>query len=250
MPNTSTVQGSSLSPSAVRGAAGEGVWNLAVDLLSSVQPGRLLEAAAGGGYLAAQLAERGFQVVGADMVDQWQFPTIPLVHTDLDEALPFGPNTFDAAILVEAMGYLENPSHLIREFARVVRPGGTVVITIPNALSLQSRCRFLLNGTYRWFPHPIYVGWNKEDLADTYRDPLRVTTLVFFLERAGFQIERIAFGGKSTYVALLPLAWMLQALVGLHNALRKGKHKKTPTYVNSTPALLRTNVGVVARKKE
>lgn len=124
-----------------------------------------------------------------------------------------------------------------------------MVITLPNAFTMQSRLRFLLNGTYRWFPHPVWSGEGKEALADTYRDPLRLTTLQFLLERAGFHVERIEFGGRRTYGLLLPLGWALQALVALHNALRRGKGKKTPSVVNSTPALLRTNVGLLARRE-
>jgi SAM-dependent methyltransferase len=218
-----------------------------LDLLSSIPPGRLLEAAAGGGYLSDQLARRGFEVTGLDVVDQWQFPRIPFVVADLDQPLPFEADTFDAAALVEALGYLESPSHLIRELSRVVRPGGVVLITMPNVFSLQSRFRFLLNGTYRWFPHAEYRGESKEELADTYRDPLRVTTLVFNLERAGFRVEKIAFGGSRALAALLPFGWLLQGITRLHNAMRKGR-KQTPVVVNSTPALLYTNVGLLARK--
>ncbi|MBM3493963.1 MAG: class I SAM-dependent methyltransferase, partial [Armatimonadetes bacterium] len=123
----------------VVGAAGQAVWDLAHRLLSTEQPGRLLEAAAGGGDLAAQLARRGFRVVGTDLVNQWRRPDVPFVLADLDMPLPFADGAFDAALMAEALGYLENPSQVLREFRRVVRPGGAIVITIPNVLSLQSR---------------------------------------------------------------------------------------------------------------
>lgn len=234
---------------AVVGAAGQPVWDLALKLLSNIPKGTLLEAAAGGGSLSAQLVDRGFVVTATDMVDQWQFPEIPFQVADLDSELPFQNDQFDVAILIEALGYLENPCHLLREFHRVVRPQGSVVLSIPNSLSLQSRFRYLLNGTYRWFPHAFYAGESKEELADVYRDPIRLTTLLFYLERAGFQIERIEFGGKRAFHLLLPLGWLFQGLVSLHNRTRKNPRKRTPALVNSTPALLCANVGVVARKK-
>ena len=186
-------------------------------------------------------------MTGFDVLDQWQFPEVPFVLGDLDEDLPFDDAAFDAVLLCEALGYLENPSRLLREFSRVVRPGGALVITMPNVFSLQSRLRFMLNGTYRWFPHAQYRGETKHELADTYRDPMRVTTLCFHMERMGFKVEKVRFGGKRALTALMPLGWLLQGTTLLHNAARRGK-KQTPPEVNSTAALLHTNVGVLARK--
>ncbi|MBM3496821.1 MAG: class I SAM-dependent methyltransferase [Armatimonadetes bacterium] len=98
----------------VVGSAGQAVWDLAHRLLSAEEPGRLLEAAAGGGDLAAQLARRGFRVVGTDLVNQWRQPDVPFVLADLDMPLPFADGAFDAALLAEALGYLENPSQMLR----------------------------------------------------------------------------------------------------------------------------------------
>src|SRR5262249_32831335 len=149
--------------------------------------GKLLEVAAGGGFLAAQLAERGFEVMGSDLVDQWQFPHIPFRCADLDEPLPFESDVFDTIVWTEGIGYVENSNGVLREFRRVLKPGGVVVITMPNVFSLQSRFKFLLNATYRWFPHPRDVGGSKAELFDTYREPLRLTTLLFYLQRQGFE---------------------------------------------------------------
>jgi SAM-dependent methyltransferase len=232
----------------VIGAAGQRVWDMAHGLLRTEEPGRLLEVAAGCGDLAAQLVGRGFRVIGTDLVDQWRHPEVPFVRADLDMPLPFADGAFDATVLVEGIGYAESPSRVLREFRRVVRPGGAVVITMPNVLSLQSRVRFLLNGTYRWFPHPVCGSAPKAELADVHRDPLRATTLVFLLERAGLTVERIEFGGGTAGVALLPLCWVLRALVVLHNRLRTAQHKRTPAFVSSAPALLHTHVGMLARR--
>ena len=46
----------SANTSKVIGASGDEVWNLALKLLEKVPSGKLLEVAAGGGYLASHLA--------------------------------------------------------------------------------------------------------------------------------------------------------------------------------------------------
>ena len=230
----------------VKGTAGDLVWNLAFDLLKNVPPGRLLEAAAGGGFLSARLVKAGFEVTGSDLADQWRFPEIPFVLVDLDGPLPFENESFDVAVFSEGLGYVENINAVLRELHRVLKPGGALVITMPNVFSLQSRLKFLLNGTFRWFPHPPYSGESKAELSDVYRDPTRLTTLNFNLLRSGFEIERVQFGGESVLRILAPLSWVLHSLTLIENRFRK--KKRVPALVNSFSALHSANVGVLARK--
>lgn len=232
----------------VVGAAGQGIWDMVQGLLLEGPRGDLLDAAAGGGQLASRLEACGYKAVGLDIQNQWQHPEIEFLQHDLDLGLPFEDSSFDAVILVEAIGYLENPAFTLREFHRVLRPGGMVVISMPNIFSLQSRIRFLLNATYRWFPHVQTSETSKSGLADTYREPLRLTTLQFLMGRAGLEVTRIAFGGGKALTFLAPAAWLIQGISTLHNATRKAGRKRTPPLVNSSKALFFTNVALAARK--
>jgi ubiquinone/menaquinone biosynthesis C-methylase UbiE len=56
------------------------------------------------------------------------------VHQIDGESLPFEENTFDAGISFEVLEHTPNPARLLRELARVVKPGGTVVVSTPNTL--------------------------------------------------------------------------------------------------------------------
>jgi SAM-dependent methyltransferase len=234
-----------------KGWSGQPVWDLALALTEGLPTGRLLDAPSGGGYLAAQFAQRGFEVVGVDILPElWQFPDLPFTRADMDEPLPFDPGRFDVAMHVGGLAHLENPSAILREFHRLLPPGGHLGVTIENVFTLESRTRFLLNGTYRWYPHHQYQGETKEELFLANREPLRLTTLLFLLERNGFTIERVKFGGKRASPAWLPLGWFLRALTTLHNAARKGKGHLTPPIVNSTEAFLCRHVGILAKRKE
>lgn len=230
----------------VVGASGDGVWNFAITLLDGIPTGRLLEVAAGGGFLAAKLTERGFEVIGSDLVNQWQFPEIPFICADLDCPLPFEDSSFDVIVFTEGIGFVENINGVLREFRRVLKPGGSAIITLPNIFSLQSRIKFALNGTYRWFPHPRIWEGGKADLFDIHHDPPRVTTLQFYLRRAGFDVKKIAFGSDTILVLLAPIGLLLQGITAIENLFRSDK--KTPTFVNSFPALLHAQVGIVARR--
>src|SRR5690349_20148252 len=94
-----------------KGWSGQPVWGLAIGLADNLPKGKLLDAPTGGGFLAAQMAERGFQVSGADMLAElWRFPRYPFCAADLDEGLPFRDDAFDVAMHVGSLQYLENPT--------------------------------------------------------------------------------------------------------------------------------------------
>jgi len=47
-----------------------------------------------------------------------------------DELLPFPDDSFDLVTCIEAYQYMPDPGHAASEFARVLRPGGTAVVTL------------------------------------------------------------------------------------------------------------------------
>ena len=57
---------------------------------------------------------------------------------------PFADGQFDAVICMELLEHLSySPAHLLHETARVLRPGGTLVLTTPNALAAPLLARQL-----------------------------------------------------------------------------------------------------------
>ena len=56
------------------------------------------------------------------------------VHQIDGESLPFEESMFDAGISFEVLEHTPDPAQLLRELARVVKPGGTVVVSTPNTL--------------------------------------------------------------------------------------------------------------------
>jgi demethylmenaquinone methyltransferase/2-methoxy-6-polyprenyl-1,4-benzoquinol methylase len=108
----------------------------AVDL-ARVGPGsRALDVATGTGDLAIELASRGASVVGSDFsegmldVARKKSPPTPSLTWEQGNALalPYEDGTFDAATVgFGARNFSDLPQGL-REMARVVRPGGRVVV--------------------------------------------------------------------------------------------------------------------------
>lgn len=62
---------------------------------------------------------------------------------DLNHALPFRDGSLDGATLIEVIEHIVRAERLVDELARVIRPGGWLVLTTPNVVHLRYRWRTL-----------------------------------------------------------------------------------------------------------
>ena len=72
---------------------------------------------------------------------------------DVDrEAFPFPGNHFGLTIFASVIEHLYNPHHVLDEIARVLAPGGLLILEAPNAVSLGRRLDALAGrNPFRWF---------------------------------------------------------------------------------------------------
>jgi 2-polyprenyl-3-methyl-5-hydroxy-6-metoxy-1,4-benzoquinol methylase len=107
--------------------------------------GEALDGGCGGGQLVAALAERGYTTSGFDisqgMVDTTQALLASKgLHADVRtasaDALPYETGRFAVVTGLGLIEYLPDPRAAVRELARVVAPGGRLVVTAPNPLRL------------------------------------------------------------------------------------------------------------------
>ena len=64
------------------------------------------------------------------------------VH-DLSQPFPFEPNTFDGATCIEVLEHLYDPKFTVSEIARVLKPGGILIASVPNNGYFRERLRAL-----------------------------------------------------------------------------------------------------------
>ena len=106
--------------------------------------GRWLDAGCGSGYFSRLLAARGGKVMGVDAsmpmigaarrhaaqtasLKAPQFEAVSSV-----ERLPFAAATFDGCICLSVIEYVDNPRDCLHELARVLVPGGVLVLSLPH----------------------------------------------------------------------------------------------------------------------
>jgi len=134
-------------------------------LVDRVPAGRALDAACGTGRHAAYLAARGHRVAGVDATPAMlekaraRVPSADLRLGDLAD-LPFEDGAFDLAVCALALSHLPDPGPAIAELARVLRPGGTLVLSdLHPTMLLLGGTGFFVDasgrpGNVRSFHHP------------------------------------------------------------------------------------------------
>ena len=107
---------------------------------------RVLDLGCRSGALTRHFLE-GNSVVGLDVdaaaLAKAAARGIEPVLANVEEPLPFEAESFDAVVAGELFEHLQFPDDLVREIHRVLRPGGVLVGSVPNAYNVQNRLRFL-----------------------------------------------------------------------------------------------------------
>jgi SAM-dependent methyltransferase len=103
--------------------------------------GSILDLGCGTGELARGLAAAGRRVTGADISPQMLSRAVTADRRGAVEwiqldpgwrALPCAARAFDAVVASSVLEYVDEPAAVLSECARVLRPGGTLLVTVPD----------------------------------------------------------------------------------------------------------------------
>jgi len=155
------------------------VFNLIIRLAPEKSPKKHLDMGAGWGHLIERLRSQypDLKSWGLDY-NPSHFPLsdVPISHCDFSQdTIPHDDNSFDLVTFTEVCEHLENFRHAIREASRVLAPGGMLVVTTPNVLSMKSRWAFFTRGFWTFFdPLPL------KDDPRIYPGQRHITPIPFF----------------------------------------------------------------------
>lgn len=220
-------------------------------ILKDMPKGSLLDFPAGTGSLAWLLKNEGFEVSAADIAPEaFRNPEIEIRRGNLNEEFPYEQDRFDYACFVEGPEHVENVFHCLREFARVIKPGGTLVVSLPNYSNLQNRIKQFLTGVIE--PVVSYESLKSDYVGNEFMihiNRLPYPMMRMALEFAGFKIEGVYEDRPKKKQRLLwPLAWVIQLLTAMRG--QKAQRKYWMKDNNATNVLMGGNTLIlVARLK-
>ena len=197
--------------------AHEAIHDTVVRILKELPRGALLDVPAGEGALAARLIDAGFDVRCCDLYPEiFRLDGVDIQRANLDAELPFSDRSFDYITCLEGLEHIENPQQAMREFARVLKPGGHLIISVPNILNIEERLKWLLHGYTSHFK-PISRA-TAERLRVEYSDrveiaahvnPIAYSELRYILEKNGFEMVSVHRDKAKAN------AWMYLPVVGI-----------------------------------
>ena len=165
-----------------------------VERMHDTFPAVHLDVGSGHGDLITLLRSRfSIQSTACDYTDSLiELKDVPIKVADLNvDKLPFADKSFDVVTCTEVIEHLEHYRETIREMHRVLKEGGTLVVTTPNILNLKSRIRFLMFGFHNLFG-PLHFKESALHSAGGHINPVSLFYLIHSLIDAGFSNVQVS----------------------------------------------------------
>jgi SAM-dependent methyltransferase len=171
---------------------------------------RLLDVGCGGAWLGDHFNDYTGIDVSPEAVEAARSHGHQALLVDGDEPLPFDEGNFDGVVLKDVLEHVPDPVALVREVRRVLRPGGTVFASSPDA--------------QRWV-------WDDY----THRRPFTRRSFRMLFEDQGLNVEKLG------YESVMPG-------IGILAGLTRRKRRPRPLAALARLPFVRRNVWLVAHR--
>jgi len=169
-------------------------------------PGPILDVGAGDGTLVAAFVRHGREAVGLE-----PYASGPHIRNAEVEDVE---GSWSAVIFWHSLEHLRQPARALRHAAALLSPGGTLVVAVPNATSLQARVfgdRWLALDLPRHLVH------------------LSPQALLSEIEASGLRIERVSYlrGGQVVFGWVHGFVGKLPGHPDLYDAIRRSQARQS-----------------------
>ena len=194
---------------------------------------KLLDVGSGNGHFLAFMRRRGWQVSGVE----WSRAGVEIARRQFDidvfqgpvEDAAFPASHFDVVTLWHVLEHLPDPLETGKEIYRILKPGGTIVVAVPNVESFEA-VYFKEKWALLDLPRHLY-GFSPR-------------TIELLLHAAGLEVTRVEHFSLEYSVSLATLD--LLNLVGERNFMYELVKKRRRYAPEGSPRLLRNMCANIA----
>jgi len=224
-----------------------------LSVLGGVEGKRCLDLGSDNGLVSLFLRQQGGSWASGDLTPETVEAIRGLVETDVhlvrEANLPFSDAEFDLVVVADMIEHIENEGGFVAELARVLKPGGRLIVNTPHAKdTLLRRWRLKLGQTDEKHGH-VRPGYTRRSLASLLEARFEVseaktytkvfsetidTLMQWGLEKLGKESSRkgMVVTGQdlhrhakmfAAYSVVFPFVWMfsrLDALLPLNDGYR------------------------------
>lgn len=201
------------------------------EMLREEPPAKILDLGCGDGRLAERVRAAGHHVTGVDLVERpgVRERTDDFYRADLAQGIPPEAGAgYDVVIAADVLEHLPRPEETLRDVLRVLRPGGQLLLSVPNFEHWYLRARIMLG----------LFGYDRRGILDQ-------TNLRFFtraslrrlVRRCGFDILEQAYTSGSHRTLRWIGTWLVRmwpTLFAYRFVLRLTPHAENSLVVDET----------------
>lgn len=165
----------------------------------------LLDVSCKEGDVLRALASQGFILHGTNFEPSGPpLDGIPIDYgVDLLKRLPYEDASFDVVLLIEVLEHLENHRTALCELARVLKPGGVLILTTPNIMRLNSRFHFFLSGYHKTKRRFIPFTTPLDQAHRFHNYPIDLPILYYLCKQNDLLLERLGKSKRKGFSRLL-----------------------------------------------
>ena len=229
-----------------------GLHETVLAILSSLPRGRVLDCPAGEGALVERLLAAGFDVRACDLYDElFRLDNVEIKKGDLSGTLPYEGRSFDYITSLDGLEHIDSPPQAFREYRRLLKPSGHLIISVPNIMNIEERLKWLLFGYTSHF-RPLSNRFRAQIAQDTagkyeiavHANPIGYNELRYYLELNRFEIQGVY---RDRVKANQWLYWPMVTFIRLLATLTPKKRQKDrwTAELASDPVLLGGNTIII-----
>ena len=192
-----------------------GVSQAALKMINARAPATILDVGCYYGDVSRYLISAGYVVSSMDLIPYDGTEKLPDFHiVNAASDWPFLDSQFDIVVCTEVIEHVDAPTRLLKEAARVLKPGGEFVISTPLVNSLSARLTFLLTGHLYQFGHREFHEWGH--ISPVTADWIIWEAAKHSMKCSEVRCERAEHGWKRWLVwrLLWPVQWIFKRQTG------------------------------------